>query len=144
MDFFMLDAGTSTVSCLALFALRMRVSISAMGSVICMMFPSLLELRAYARISGKVSELGNSDLLSAGIVGARSASFRPVRAGHPLHPCSFSPCRTRCAAAGGFAKGNGDSFKTSGRRAGAYQLAFFTPGICPLYASSRKQIRQMP
>ena len=27
--FFMLEAGTSTVSCLALFALRMRVSISA-------------------------------------------------------------------------------------------------------------------
>lgn len=25
-----------------------------------------------------------------------------------------------------------------------YQLAFFTPGISPLYASSRKQIRQMP
>ena len=26
----------------------------------------------------------------------------------------------------------------------AYQLAFLTPGIWPLYASSRKQIRQMP
>ena len=26
----------------------------------------------------------------------------------------------------------------------AYQLAFFTPGIWPLYASSRNQIRQMP
>mgnify|MGYP006395985919 CR=1 FL=1 len=26
----------------------------------------------------------------------------------------------------------------------AYQLAFLTPGICPLYASSRKQIRQIP
>ena len=26
----------------------------------------------------------------------------------------------------------------------AYQLAFFTPGICPLYASSRKQTRQIP
>ena len=26
----------------------------------------------------------------------------------------------------------------------AYQLAFFTPGIWPLYASSRKQIRQIP
>ena len=25
-----------------------------------------------------------------------------------------------------------------------YQDAFFTPGISPLYASSRKQIRQMP
>src|SRR5690606_15362497 len=25
---------------------------------------------------------------------------------------------------------------------GYYQLAFLTPGICPLYASSRKQIRQ--
>ena len=25
-----------------------------------------------------------------------------------------------------------------------YQLAFFTPGISPLYASSRKQIRQIP
>ena len=25
-----------------------------------------------------------------------------------------------------------------------YQEAFFTPGIWPLYASSRKQIRQMP
>ena len=25
-----------------------------------------------------------------------------------------------------------------------YQLAFFTPGIWPLYASSRKQIRQIP
>ena len=25
-----------------------------------------------------------------------------------------------------------------------YQLAFFTPGICPLYANSRKQIRQIP
>ena len=25
-----------------------------------------------------------------------------------------------------------------------YQLAFFTPGICPLYARLRKQIRQMP
>ena len=25
-----------------------------------------------------------------------------------------------------------------------YQLAFLTPGICPLYASSRKQIRQIP
>src|SRR6476619_2292885 len=27
-------------------------------------------------------------------------------------------------------------------RLGFYQLAFFTPGICPLYANSRKQIRQ--
>ena len=25
-----------------------------------------------------------------------------------------------------------------------YQLAFFTPGICPLYANSRKQILQIP
>ena len=32
---FMLEAGMSTVSCLALFALRIRVSISAMGSVMC-------------------------------------------------------------------------------------------------------------
>ena len=45
MDFFMLDAGTSTVSCLALFALRIRVSISAMGSVICMSLTSYLDYR---------------------------------------------------------------------------------------------------
>ena len=45
MDFFMLDAGTSTVSCLALFALRMRVSISAMGSVICMSLYLLFDYR---------------------------------------------------------------------------------------------------
>jgi hypothetical protein len=25
-----------------------------------------------------------------------------------------------------------------------HQLAFFTPGICPLYANSRKQILQIP
>ena len=36
MDFFRLEAGTSTVLCFALLALRMRVSISATGSVICM------------------------------------------------------------------------------------------------------------
>ena len=28
--------------------------------------------------------------------------------------------------------------------ASGHQLAFLTPGICPLYASSRKQIRQIP
>ena len=37
MAFFMLEAGTSTVLCLAEFALRIRVSISAMGSVMCIM-----------------------------------------------------------------------------------------------------------
>ena len=26
----------------------------------------------------------------------------------------------------------------------SYQLAFLTPGICPLYANSRKQILQIP
>src|SRR6185312_2580718 len=31
---------------------------------------------------------------------------------------------------------------TSFPNLGDYQLAFLTPGICPLYASSRKQIRQ--
>ena len=36
MAFFRLEAGTSTVSCLAEFAFRIRVSISATGSVICM------------------------------------------------------------------------------------------------------------
>ena len=44
MDFFMLEAGTSTVACLAVFALRIRVSISAMGSVICMDFDLLVKV----------------------------------------------------------------------------------------------------
>ena len=57
MDFFMLDAGTSTVSCLALFALRMRVSISAMGSVMCMSIYLLLQITGRFRTGtgGKVS-----------------------------------------------------------------------------------------
>ena len=46
MDFFILDAGMSTVSCLALPALRMRVSISAMGSVICIWFSSYIRVTA--------------------------------------------------------------------------------------------------
>ena len=40
---FILDEGTSTVSCLAVFALRILVSISAIGSLIVMnCFPPLL------------------------------------------------------------------------------------------------------
>ena len=34
MEIFILDAGTSTVSCFAVFALRILVSISAIGSLI--------------------------------------------------------------------------------------------------------------
>ena len=49
MAFFILDAGTSTVSCLALPALRMRVSISAMGSVICIVFPPVFRVTALMR-----------------------------------------------------------------------------------------------
>ena len=67
---FIFDAGTSTVSCFAVLALRILVSISAIGSLIVIVkFP----------------------------------------------PSNFS-----------------------------YQLAFLTPGICPLYANSRKQILQIP
>ena len=73
MDFFMLDAGTSTVSCLALLALRMRVSISAMGSVICMDLTSYIRVTDICLLQRKVSELGNFDLLTAGIIGAGSA-----------------------------------------------------------------------
>ena len=32
----------------------------------------------------------------------------------------------------------------SSKSCDSYQLAFFTPGICPLYANSRKQILQIP
>ena len=44
--FFRLEAGTSTVSCLAELAFRIRVSISATGSVICMLKSSFKKLRA--------------------------------------------------------------------------------------------------
>src|SRR5574344_57339 len=64
---FILDAGTSTVSCFAVFALRILVSISAIGSLIVIWIVLLF-----------------------------------------------------------------------------YQLAFLTPGISPLYASSRKHTRQIP
>ena len=43
IDFFMLDAGTSTVSCFTMSAFLMRVSISAIGSVIsCTSLPTSL------------------------------------------------------------------------------------------------------
>ena len=36
------------------------------------------------------------------------------------------------------------AFSLHSLSASGHQLAFLTPGICPLYASSRKQIRQIP
>ena len=58
MDFFIFDAGTSTVGCFAEPAFLIRVSISAMGSVICMdTFSSLLELQALTCFRGEVSML---------------------------------------------------------------------------------------
>jgi hypothetical protein len=44
MDFFMLDAGTSTVACFAVLALRILVSKSAIVSVICMLVNLLYQL----------------------------------------------------------------------------------------------------
>src|SRR5699024_2044964 len=69
ISFFIFEAGTSSFSWRTMFALRMRVSISATGSLIVILLTSFPYL-------------------------------------------------------------------------GDYQLAFLTPGICPLYANSRKQIRQ--
>ena len=77
MAFFMLDAGTSTVACLALFALRIRVSISAMGSVMCMSLTSYSDYRQ-AGTDGKVSGIRLvPDLLTASAPFGRIYQNRP-------------------------------------------------------------------
>ena len=80
MLFFILEAGTSTVSCFALFALRMRVSISATGSVICIWVILLfLELRPAAASAARYRGQWSSPL-------ARGAQL-PMTFRHPV---SFS------------------------------------------------------